>query len=228
MLTDEVLKEAAAEAERFLLSTIPEDGDPHVFSKRFKRKMEKLIRRVSHPIRYQVLRVAAAAVLAIATLFGAVMAVSPDARAAVVGWIKSTFYDFSEYSNANPNTNNSSDDVQYEYRLSVAPEGYREVQVMEKIDGKTYIYTNDLNENLIFTYSCGKIIDSVFVKTEKYTLHSATVNKLPADIYIAVEEHETSGIIWESPDGDVLMQIAAIAGKEELIEIAETVIKIES
>lgn len=131
MLTDAILREATAEAERFLLSIVPEDGEPHVFSKRFERKMQKLIRRANHPIRYQVMRTAAAVALAIVTLFGAVMAVSPEARAAVVGWVKSTFHEFFEYSNEASNTGNNVNDnannndsnppsepVKYDYRLS--------------------------------------------------------------------------------------------------------------
>lgn len=227
MLTDAILKEATAEAERFLLSIVPEEGEPHVFSKRFEGKMQKLIRRVNHPIRYQIMRTAAVVVLVIVTLFGTVMVVSPEARAAVVGWIKSSFYDFSEYSNANPNTNNSLDDVQYEYRLSVVPEGYREVRVTEKLDGKTYLYIDNKGNFLNFTYSCRNIIGSAFIKTDECVHHSVTVNELPADIYIPTKENETSDIIWQIPDEGVLLQIGAMAAKEELIKMAETVIRIE-
>ena len=43
MITDAMLKEAAAEAERFMLAHLPEIQEPHVFSKRFERKMQKLL-----------------------------------------------------------------------------------------------------------------------------------------------------------------------------------------
>ncbi len=229
MLTDAMLREATAEAERFLLSTMPEDGEPHEFSKRFLRKMEKLIRRTNHPIRYQIMRTAAAVALAIVTLFGAVMAVSPEARAAVVSWIKSSFHEFFEYSNANPGANTSSDDAdevpQYEYRLSVAPEGYREWKIAEKVDGKTYIYINDKEEILKFAYSYGAKIDRLFIKSDEYEQYSATINGVSADIYIAAEEQETSVIVWEDPQEDTLIRIFAIADKETLVKIAETVVK---
>ena len=143
MLTDAILREAAAEAERFRLSSVPEDGEPHVFSKRFERKMQKLIRRANHPIRYQVVRAAAAVVLVIATLFGAIMAVSPEARAAVVGWIKEMFGVYVQYSNdhvqGNDDTtsnNNNPKTTRAEYHLAVVPEGYREINVMIKLMGK--------------------------------------------------------------------------------------------
>lgn len=251
MLTDAMLSEAAAEAERFLLSIVPEDGEPHVFSKRFERKMAKLIRRTNHPIRYQVMRTAAAVVLAIATLFGTVMAVSPEARAAVIGWVKSAFHEFFEYSlektPANDNisnnastdaTNNSttpnedeniSDDsqdnepVKYEYHLSVIPEGYQELNAIDKLDGKMYLYANDSGQILQFIYTYGAENSSMFAETEKYEQHPAFVNKHSADIYLALIEQETSGIVWQDINRDVLFQIFAIADKEALIEIAETV-----
>lgn len=230
MLTDAILREAAAEAERFRLSSVPEDGEPHLFSKRFERKMQKLIRRANHPIRYQVMRIAAAVVLVIATLFGAVMAVSPEARAAVVGWIKETFGVYAQYSNdhvqGNDDTtsnNNNPKTTRAEYHLAVVPEGYRELTVVDKIDGKAYVYTNDAGEILQFVYTYGVENSSLFAKTEEYMPYSGFVNEWSADIYIADNETETSGIVWQDVSEDVLFQISAIADKEELIEIAKTV-----
>lgn len=237
MLTDAMLKEAAAEAERFLLSVLPEDdGEPHVFSKRFERKMSKLIRRVNHPIRYQVMRAAAAVVLVIATLFGAVMAVSPEARAAVVGWVKSAFQEFFEYSSGGPNTSKNADETannqadeqtKYEYYLSVIPEGYLTLAAEDFPGGKTYLYVNDLGKILQFTYTYGAENSSLFVKTDDYEQHTSFVNNLPADIYIALKENETSVIVWQDFNADVLFQISAMADQTELIEIAKTVEKIE-
>lgn len=240
MLTDAMLKEAAAEAERFLLSIVPEDGEPHVFSKRFERKMAKLIRRTNHPIRYQVMRTAAAVLLAITTLFGAVMAVSPEARAAVIGWVKSAFHEFFEYSNEASSTgNNVSDDTnnegsnrpsepgKHEYHLSVIPEGYRELKVVERLDGKTYLYINTSTQMLQFSYTYGAKNSSMFAETEKYEQHPAFVNEYSADVYIALVENETNAVVWQDIQAGVLFQIFAFADQAELIEIAETVERIK-
>ena len=233
MLTDAILKEATAEAERFRLSLVPEDGEPHVFSKRFERKMQKLIRRVNHPIRYQVMRTAAAVALVIVTLFGAVMAVSPEARAAVIGWIKETFGVYVQYSNDDVYGNKGADSnndipkvTKAEYHLAVIPEGYREIEVVDKIDGKMYVYANDLGEILRFVYTYGIENSGLFVKTEDYVYHIGFVNELPADIYIPQIANETSVIIWQDPHTSVLFGIFAMADQIELIEMAETVAKI--
>ena len=228
MLTDAILKEATAEAERFRLSIVPEDSEPHEFSKRFLRKMERLIRRANHPIRYQVMRTAAAVALAIVTLFGAVMAVSPEARAAVIGWIKETFGIYTHYSSDGVNTTDGKNEsVKYEYRLSAIPEGYLELAVEDMPSGKTYLYVNDLGEILQFSYSYSNTNSSKFINSEEYEQHSAFVNECSADIYIALKENETSTIIWQSPETSVLFQITAMADQAKLIEIAETVAKIK-
>lgn len=233
MLTDAILKEATAEAERFRLSIVPEDSEPHEFSKRFLRKMEKLIRRANHPIRYQVMRTAAAIALAILTLFGAVMAVSPEARAAVIGWIKETFGVYVQYSNDEVYGNkgaNSNNDIpkvtMAEYHLAVIPEGYRALNVIEKADGRLCLYLNDPGHILQFTYTYGVESSSLFIKAEDYVHHAGFVNELPADIYIPLTESETSAIIWQDPHSGALFEIFAMADQVELIEIAETVAKI--
>lgn len=226
MLTDAILKEATAEAERFRLSLVPEDGEPHKFSTRFLRKMERLIRRANHPIRYQVMRTAAAVALAIVTLFGAVMAVSPEARAAVIGWIKETFGVYTHYSNNDTNTEDTNiDPVQYEYHFSVIPEGYVELMAEDIPGGKMYLYMGDLGNILQFTYTYDPENNSLFLETENYEYHTGFVNNLPADIYIALKENETSVIIWQDQQNGVIFEIHALSDQTGLIEIAETVEK---
>ena len=235
MLTDATLREAAAEAERLRLSIVPEDGEPHLFSKRFERKMQKLIRRTNHPIRYQVMRIAAAVLLVIATLFGAVMTISPEVRAAVVGWIKETFGVYAHYSNDHVQGNDDTDShndtpkaTKGEYHLAVVPEGYRELNVIDKADGRLCLYLNDSGHVLQFTYTYGVENSSLFIKTEDYMHYMGLVNKLSADIYIPLKESETSVIIWEDPHTGVLFEIFAMADLDELIKIAETVARIET
>ena len=237
MLTDAVLKEAAAEVERFILSTVSIDGEPHVFSKRFERKMQKLIRRANHPIRYQVLRTAAAVVLVIATLFGAVMAVSPEARAAVAGWIKATFANYTTYSSddvgepsVTPTENEKPSEGEKthldQYHLTVIPEGYREFRVTEKKNGKTYIYVNEQNMLVQFAYTYKADKASLFINTENCHHSEVTVNGIIADVYISAKEDENSAIVWQNTEKEVLFQIFGMINQNELISLAESVEKI--
>lgn len=233
MLTDAILKEATAEAERFLLSIVPEGEELHVFSKRFERKMEKLIHRTNHPIRYQAMRIAAAIVLAIVTLFGAVMAVSPEARAAVVGWIRETFGIYTHYASNAATPNNTTpgdadtDPIQYEYHFSVVPEGYIELMVEDTPGGKTYLYVGELGDVLQFTYSYEVENGNLFIETENYEHHKGYVHNLAADVYIAMKQDETSAIVWQDLQNGIIFEIYAIANQSELIALAETISKIQ-
>lgn len=226
MLTDAILREATAEAERFRLSLVPEDGEPHEFSKRFLRKMEKLIRRANHPIRYQVMRTAAAVALVIVTLFGAVMAVSPEARAAVIGWIKETFGVYTHYSSGNTTPEDTNiDPIQYEYHFSEIPEGYTELMSEDIPGGKAYLFADNSGNILHFTYTYDPDNNSLFIETENYEYHNGLVNDLHADIYISLHENDTSIIIWQDQQNGVIFEIHAMSDQTGLIAIAETVEK---
>lgn len=51
MISDERLREAARQAEKNLLASLPEpEGCEAIFSPEFKRKMKKLVRHINHPI----------------------------------------------------------------------------------------------------------------------------------------------------------------------------------
>ena len=224
MLTDAILCEATAEAERFLLTVVPVQTEPHTFSRRFQRKMSKLIHRTNHPIRYKVLRSVAVVVLAIATLFGAVMAVSPEARAAVVGWVKETLGIYTHYSNENAHTaGNSQEETEPDYQLTKIPDGYRKWKVRNKATGKSYSYINDKGTILYFTYAHGGKNANLFIETENCEQYSGLVNGMHADIYISREANETSVIVWVDKEADVLFCILAMADQEGLIEIAQSV-----
>ena len=66
MVTDKMLQQAAEEVELAMLNALSaQEAEPRQFSRQFERKMKKLTSRVKHPIRYNVLRSAAAILLII-------------------------------------------------------------------------------------------------------------------------------------------------------------------
>lgn len=220
MITDEMLREAAAEYERYMLAHLPEITEPHVFSKKFERKMQKLFSRARHPVLYHVKRYVAAVLLAIITLFGTVIALSPEARAAVIGWVRNTVGEFFQYTSTH-----SSDSTACEYELSVIPEGYRQIAIMQKTNGETHLFTDGSGNILQFTYTCGQKDDSFFINAEDYEQHSGYVSDLPADIYISSKNGENNVIVWQSSTSDVIFRIQANVDQDTLIDIAEGVRK---
>lgn len=223
MVTNAMLREAVGEAEYALLKSLENKTyEPHQFSDRFEKKIEKLINRVKHPIRYNVLRSAAAIILIVFMLFGSLVTFSPEVRASVIGWFKDTFFEFFQYSNPG-----NIEPAEYEYHFVATPEGYRELQVIDSKDGKTYLYVNDAGNILQFTYAYGGRADNLFVKTESYTLVAGTVNGVSADIYITSNEKEANVIIWRDPETETILCIHAKAEKDFLITFAESVTKTE-
>ena len=217
MISDALLREAAAEAEVCLLANLPE-VQPHEFSAGFERKMKRLISRANHPIRHQVLRYAAAVLLAVLTLFGAVLAVSPEARAAVFGWVKNTFYAFVEYSSSG--TGNG---AKYSYHLTKIPDGYKLLKIDNSESEMLYLYADESGGIFQFSYISGENASKTLFITKEHQHYTGTVRGFAADIYIANNQNETSTIIWIDKDEDILFYICAKANMEELIVLAESV-----
>ena len=217
MITDAMLREAAGEAERFLLAHLPEP-QPHQFSPRFERRMQKLISRAKHPVRHQVLRYVAAVLLAILTLFGSILAVSPEARATVTGWVRSIYKNSFHYTN-----DSTEQPVTAEYELTAIPDGYQQLQVIEKIDGKMYVFSDEQNRFIYFEYDYS---GDVYFIAEGYEQRSVYVNGVPADIYLSNKADESSTIVWQERKSNTIFHISAMADADELIAMAESVQKI--
>ena len=220
MITDAMLRFAAAEAEEILLSQLPE-SQLHTFSPAFERKIKKLVTRAKHPVRYQALRYAAAVLLAILTLFGAVLAASPEVRASVIGWVRSTFGEYFQYA-----SDNAPKPVIAEYELTVIPDGYCQLSVVDRSDGKTYLFADDSGNILHFAYVQAEKFDSLFIKAGDYEQKSGYVNGIPADIYLSNKEGESSVIVWQDQESNTILRIHAMADADALIAMAESVQKI--
>lgn len=220
MITDETLQVAAEEVAMAMLNNIPEET--YSFSARFEKKMQRLLRRAKHPVFYQVMRYAAVIVLAVTVLFGAVFAVSPTVRAAVIGWVQSVFHEFYKYSSEET----TPPDVEYEYYL---PESFDDYILLTEINdesGKTYIYMSALGELLRFTYSYSGE-SSIFIDTENNDIYKGLVGEYPADIYISKNMEEANVVVWQDPGNNVLLVLSAFADKEELPQLAQKVQKRE-
>ena len=220
MITDETLQVAAEEVAMAMLNIIPKET--HSFSARFEKKMQRLLRRAKHPVFYQVMRYAAVIVLAVTVLFGAVFAVSPTVRAAVIGWVQSVFHEFYKYSSEET----TPPDVEYEYYL---PESFDDYTLLTEINdesGKTYIYMSALGELLRFTYSYSGE-SSIFIDTENNDIYKGLVGEHPADIYISKNMEEANVVVWQDPGNNVLLVLSAFADKEELPQLAQKVQKRE-
>lgn len=220
MITDETLQVAAEEVAMAMLNNIPEET--YSFSARFEKKMQRLLRRAKHPVFYQVMRYAAVIVLAVTVLFGAVFAVSPTVRAAVIGWVQSVFHEFYKYSSEET----TPPDVEYEYYLPESFDDYSLLTTLDDQNGKTYVYTNKQGQIMQFSYSHASNGENLYVNAEDYEVFADLVGNNPADIYISKTDERENVIIWQDNSQNVLFTISGFVNHEELLEIAKRVEKI--
>lgn len=221
MISDEMLAAAAGEVSGAMVDSI--SLEDHVFSGQFERKMHALIRRAAHPVRRQVLRYAAAILIAVITAFGALYLFSPTVQAAVNGWIRTTFGSYFHYYSADT----TPPDVEFDYALPKAFDGYTLQTTIVQEFGALFLYTNDSGQMLAFDYARGTSNASMFlIDIEDHTYCRDFIHSLCADIYIAPSSDEASIIVWHNPDEKVLFCISAFAGKDELIEFAKKIEKI--
>ena len=122
MISNLLLRQATEEYHEEAMSAIPTENEiDHVFSDRFEENMKSVIKKNNHPQLKRVLRMAASFALVILLTGGSVMALSPTARAAVMGWLFGQDGTTFSYTSMGEE---SESDVYYKYELPQIPEGY--------------------------------------------------------------------------------------------------------
>lgn len=224
MITDEMLQKAAHEAALKLNSELPKPSEcKHEFSKRFERKMQKIVRQTRHPYLYRILQTAACLLLIVTLSFGSVLVVSVEARAAVWGWIEEIRDRFIVYF---VDDDSVTTPAKVEYQLGWLPEGYGLQEEVEKLSGKLLLYSNSSSQQLTFSY-VEQSKDTMFsAEGVEYIQHHPKVNGVVADVYLAPDENESNAIVWVDPKTETLLYITGYVTEEDLIQMAESVTQV--
>lgn len=226
MVTDTALRHAAAQAQDVLLTTLAaEQANLHKFSAAFEKKLQKLVRRARHPMLHRTLRYAAVIVLTLATLFGSVMALSPEARAQVAGWFGSVFGSYTHYDNVDATQiPDAAAEMELDYYLPAIVQGYAPLQETETPGGKTYMYVHESTGNILFfSYAYAQGSGSSFWGVEGYTEQRVQIGQLEGDLYTTQEEGKSNVIVWTSRHGGILFELSGDLEGQELIRLAESV-----
>lgn len=219
MISDEMLKEAAEDVTMALIDSLPVPAEnEHIFSKRFEKKMKKLIRKTDHPVRYRIIQSSIAAVLALVIAFGSILAVSPSARAAVVNWLKETVGSWTHYTSA-PGESQTGHEAAYE--LTSIPDGYTLAMENVSDSGKACAFTNQAGQILQFTYIVGGKYTDLYLITSSCQFSNVQWGNITVDVYIANDQSKSNSIVWE--EGDVLFCISAFLEQDELVELIDHV-----
>mgnify|MGYP005767927741 FL=1 len=217
MISEEALRQAAAEASDCLVRSLDEAGIPaHNFSARFERKMRRLIRRTRHPAAYRALVRVACAFLAFLLGSGVFLAVNPEARAAFFGWVRTQYERLFEY-----NTSSQARSIEaIKYTLDWLPNGYEEISRYVYTDYVWAIYSDGSENEIDFLYSIGS---KLYLSYDHNHVQQIMINDSPANLYISQYSAGRNDIVWSNSDGTIVFSIGGILDTDTLVRIAENV-----
>ena len=226
MISNFLLRQATEEYHEESMSAIPTENEiDHVFSDRFEENMKSVIKKNNHPQLKRVLRMAASFALVILVAGGSVMALSPTARAAVIGWLFGQDGTTFSYTSMGEE---SESDVYYKYELPQIPEGYYLWQEIVDESQSILLYAEEETGHLLkVTASPNDGTSAMFLLTTTDEKSTVQIGDVTADFYLSESEDVSSGLAWVDPENDYLICFDGFFSKEELIEQAESLVKTE-
>lgn len=219
------LKTALLEAYYMELEDMPSEetlsmDEELTFSVAFERRMKRLIRRTSHPIGYRVIQTVAC-ILLVAMLSGCtVLAVSPEAREAFVGWVREVYETMFVYHYVGP-VQEIPEGVFY--APSWMPEGYREIKRSDSGPTRNIFYQNSEGDIAAFYYTADPETLRLYIEAEYAAGQSTCVKEYAATLYMDQREQQANVLVWTDTETNILFFISAHATSEELINMAESV-----
>ena len=218
------LKAALQEACLMELEDMPSEEalraeEELTFSPAFEKKMKKLIRRARHPIRHRAAQAAACLLLAALLSGCTVLAVSPEARAAFVGWTREVYQTWFLYRYTGEKRPASEDTV---YFPAWVPEGYEETVSPQTGTFVRTQYENSAKELLTVSYVKGTETSSLSVEWAGAVVRQTFVGRLPADLYLNPDGGPNI-LVWTDTDRNAVFWITAPLTERELTRIAESI-----
>lgn len=195
----------------------------HDFSEGFRRKMEALLRRQRRrSVQHTVWRYAAAVLLTVTLTFGAVMAVSPQARAAVVQWVRTVYENSIVYRFFNP----APQGALPRYELTWLPEGFAETDVFCNEEYYRAMYENEeTSQVIIFEYQFMQDGTSVTNTPEEgSSITQVEVNGLRGEYYQAPDDADGNLLQFIDETANIVFKISGNIDRDGIFNIAEGMI----
>ena len=221
MMTDEMLRLAASEADHALCdSLLATMGQEHAFSARFEHRMNRLIRKTNHPIFYPALRQAACFLLLVLLAGTTWLTVDVRARAAFFAWVRQQYESFIEYrfvASAPDSLDLSIPEPTW------LPEGFEKQKQTITDTTSMMIYTDSDGRMISFIYSRGADATSLFLLPQDAVMQTVSVNGQDADFYLESDPESANALVWFSASGDTFYCLTAPLPASTLIQIAESI-----
>ena len=226
MISNEFIRQATEEYHEESMSAIPAENEiDHVFSDRFENNMKSVIKKNQHPQLKRVLRMAASFALVILVAGGSVMALSPTARAAVMGWLFGQEGTVFSYTSMGTKTES---EVFYKYDLAQIPEGYVLWQEIVDETQSIMLYAEEETGLLLkLTATPNDGTGAMFLITTTDQKETVQIGDITADFYPSESEDSAPGLAWVDPENDYLICLDGFFSQEELIDMAISLVKTE-
>lgn len=227
MISDERLREAARKVEESMLASLPDPEECKVPPPpEVERKIKKRTHRASHPIRHRVIKAVACFFLVVLVGVGSVLALSADARAAFVTWVKEVYETQFIYRFFQTSEETSNDTL---YRPTWIPSDYQISSESESNSRTTIIYKDNSGNLAVFTYFLGTASPVFQIEQDSIETYSQVyVNGMSAELYLDKDEGEPNVLIWLDESKGVVFRISAPFGQNDLIKMAESVTNYKS
>lgn len=222
MITEEMLRAAAARSSEIYANNLENGYDPnvqHEFSPAFEKKIRKLKRKANHPIFHQTMRRVASFALVLLISGSIVITANAEARAAFVGWVKEVYETYFVYRFENGSDLNKE---LVDYRPTLLPDGYTESYSDTAEDTIIVVYTNEKGEMLKFSYSHNPDNTTWFVGTDPLTVQMVTINGVSGEAITASEIGSANAIMWITTE-NTAFNISGFLSVEDLVAVAESV-----
>lgn len=221
MITDAMLRKAAAEADEAIRNSLPDkETCNHPFSLGFEEKMKRVIRRERRVPVYTFLRWAACLIAAVLLGSSVWLTIDTEARAAFFSWVKECYDTYVVYQFVGE-PDNQKDTMTYQ--PGWLPEGYEKTNESFSETGSFLVYQNEQGEMISFICSRGTDSTALFLITDDTTPLKVSVGDLSADFYPAANGEISNGLVWVSETGDMVFCITAPLSEQTLIQIAESI-----
>ena len=225
MISNEFIRQATEEYHEEFMSAIPTENEiDHFFSDRFENNMKSVIKKSNHSQLKRVLRMAASFALVILIAGGSVMALSPTARAAVMGWLFGQEGTVFSYTSMGTKTES---EVFYKYDLAQIPEGYVLWQEIVDETQSIMLYAEETGLLLKLTATPNDGTGAMFLITTTDQKETVQIGDITADFYPSESEDSAPGLAWVDPENDYLICLDGFFSQEELIDMASSLVKTE-
>ena len=226
MRMEKIMRQAAVELRQAALEGLPEPEEcNYTFSPRFEENMKPIFalarRQQARARRRRRLQRVAGFFLVLLLSSTAFLGVNAQAREAFFGWVSQRLGSEQHYFFEGGETVDSENVF---YRLSEIPEGYT---LYDSVEMGGCFYTTYIAEDgrtLNFDYVTSKETES-FLQIGEGEKEQVLVNETPADFYLASSDSEGNSLVWQDQETGCLLSLSGYFEKEDLIQMAESIVK---